>query len=90
MKTLYNFNSSAIYNYKELLRKNGVEAVKRRVDLSTEEIQEIFECVNEHERKELAEFLVGGNAVLASGEAVGEHSFYGAAVEVVVDKEFSD
>ena len=64
--------------------------MKRRVDLSTEEIQEIFECVNEHERKELAEFLIGGNAVLTSGEAVGEHSFYGVAVAAVIDKDFSD
>lgn len=64
--------------------------MKRSVTTDTEEIKEIMEKVGEEDQRVMRGFLFGGKAVLVSGEATGKHSVYGAAVEVVVDKEFSD
>lgn len=64
--------------------------MKRSVTTDTEEIKEIMEKVGEEDQCAMREFLFGGKVVVVSGEATGKHSVYGAAVEVVVDKEFSD
>lgn len=64
--------------------------MKRSVTTDTEEIKEILASVGECDKSALKGFLIDVNVVLASGEAKGKYSVYGAAAEVVIDEDFSD
>lgn len=63
--------------------------MKKGITTTTTEIKEIMSNIGKPDKALLTGFLRGGNPVLTCGAAKGKECFYGAAVEALVDKEFT-